>query len=73
MWEFMSNYSDSFWKTGEYAWEVFEVIMAWAVTLGFTKFIIEIIAAVGKIIADEIKKLKRGGKGNDTGDTDRDC
>ena len=64
MWEFMSNYSDSFWKAGEYACEVFTVIMAWGLTLGLAILIIKIIAAVGELIADEIKELKRGGAGN---------
>lgn len=64
MWEFMSNYSDFFWKAGEEAWEVFTVIMAWGLTLGLAILIIKIIAAVGELIADEIKELKRGGAGN---------
>lgn len=39
MWEFMCKYAENFWAGTEYAWEVFEVIMAWAVTLGFAMFV----------------------------------
>ena len=39
MWEFMCNYANNFWAGTEYAWEVFEVIMAWALTLGLAIFV----------------------------------
>ena len=64
MWEFMSNYSDSFWKMGEYAWEVFAVIMAWAITLGAAFLVFCIIATIGEIIADRIRENREEGNVN---------
>lgn len=64
MWEFMSNYSDSFWKMGEYAWEVFAVIMAWAITLGAAFLVFCIIAAIGEMIADRIRENREEGNVN---------
>lgn len=56
MWEFMSNYSDFFWKAGENVGEVFTVIMPWALTLGLAIFLIKFILALVKIIIDEMNK-----------------
>jgi len=58
MWEFMKAYSDSFWKAGEYAWEVFQVIMAWAITLGFAYIVFVTIQIVAGYIKEEIEERK---------------
>ena len=59
MWEFMSKYADSFWTTGEYAWEVFSVIIAWAVTLGFALGAIHVLTGIGKGLKKEIEIICR--------------
>lgn len=56
MWEFMSKYAEIFWQAGEYVFEVFTVIMPWAITLGAAFFLFCSFATIGKMIADRIRK-----------------
>ena len=64
MWEFMSKYAENFWQAGEYAFEVFTVIMAWAITLGAAYFVFIIFAAIGEMIADRIRENREEGNVN---------
>lgn len=61
MWEFMSKYAESFWQVGEYAFEVFTVIMAWAITLGSAYFVFCLIATIGEMIRDNIRENRKEG------------
>lgn len=56
MWEFIEQYAESFWVAGDFAWHVFEIITAWALTIGFALFIIMIISGVGELIKEAIKE-----------------
>lgn len=63
MWEFMTKYAESFWITGEYAFEVFSVIIAWAITFGIVYFVICVFIAAAQMISHNIKELsKNNGK-----------
>ena len=59
MWEFMTNYADSFWKAGEHAFEVFSVIMAWTITIGLAYFVLITIIALGQMARDAIKEYRK--------------
>lgn len=50
MWEFMTKYAESFWDAGEYAGEIFRVLMAWGITLASIITIITIIIAIGQVL-----------------------
>lgn len=64
MWDFMSKYADSFWQTGEYAFQVFSVVLAWGLTLGLTYFAFCILVAVGEMIRDSIREHYKEDKKN---------
>lgn len=64
MWEFMSKYAENFWQAGEYAFEVFKVIMAWAITLGAAYFVFYIFAAIREVIRDNIRENREEGNVN---------
>ena len=64
MWEFMSKYADSFWQTGEYAYQVFRVVLAWGLTLGLTCIAFYILVAVGEMIRDSIRDHYKEDKEN---------
>lgn len=64
MWEFMVKYANSFWKAGDYAFEVFAVIMAWALTLGAAYALYCIMAAIGEMLRDRIREYSQEGKNN---------
>lgn len=61
MWEFMVEYANDFWEQGSYSFEIIKVIMAWAITLGAACFVTVNIAAIGAVIADNIKNWRKGG------------
>ena len=61
MWEFMSKYAEEFWQASEYAFEVFTVIMAWAITLGAAYFVFCIFVAIGEMIRDNIRENREEG------------
>lgn len=62
MWEFMSKYAESFWQAGEYAEEVFMVIMAWIITAGLAGIVLglmHLIAMKIKWIIEDIAKERK--------------
>ena len=57
IWEFMRNYAESFWQSGEYAFNIFSVIMAWAITIGFAFWLCAFIAAGGIVLGGKIREI----------------
>lgn len=56
MWEFMVEYANDFWAAGEKSFEIFCVIMAWAITAGVAIATIKIIFFIGECVIGAIEE-----------------
>lgn len=55
MWEFMTEVANSFWATGDMAWEIFSTLMAWAMIIGSVIFFGGLVIGIAITIIECIR------------------